>query len=320
MYFRILKGEKGLNIKTYPSNTDKMVTWTQIPVTCTTYQEIDNLFWQLQNSGKTIKFCTAEVYPEIMIGTLSVPVKQFEDKYNTASFCIQKDQLIILDHTGFLEHIIPYIPLVHYTTPISMGKFLYDLLNILIDTDLIFMEEIENNLLQQEETIEEEKKESDHIPYTIKIRKKSFCLYRYYKQLADVARKLAEDENEYFVEQDRCIFQLFVERVDRLAGEAKMLQEYSMEIWQMQQTKQNEKQNRTMLVLTVLSAIFMPLSLIVGWYGMNFTNMPELKWEYGYPCIATICGLFLFISLGYLSYKNYFRYPRINKNKDEQNK
>ena len=60
MYFRITKGEKGLNIKTYPSNTDKMVTWTGIPATCTpTYPELDKLFWKLQDSRKIVKFCKA---------------------------------------------------------------------------------------------------------------------------------------------------------------------------------------------------------------------------------------------------------------------
>ncbi|MFT4045155.1 MAG: magnesium transporter CorA family protein [Solimonas sp.] len=40
--------------------------------------------------------------------------------------------------------------------------------------------------------------------------------------------------------------------------------------------------NKIMQVLTVLSAIFFPLTLIVGIYGMNFDNMPELHWRYGY--------------------------------------
>ncbi|WP_028081004.1 magnesium transporter CorA family protein [Solimonas soli] len=40
--------------------------------------------------------------------------------------------------------------------------------------------------------------------------------------------------------------------------------------------------NKIMQVLTVLSAIFFPLTLIVGIYGMNFDNMPELHWHYGY--------------------------------------
>ena len=42
------------------------------------------------------------------------------------------------------------------------------------------------------------------------------------------------------------------------------------------------KTNQIMQTLTVLSAIFFPLTLIVGIYGMNFENMPELHWHYGY--------------------------------------
>ena len=40
--------------------------------------------------------------------------------------------------------------------------------------------------------------------------------------------------------------------------------------------------NNTMKVLTVITAIFVPLTFIVGVYGMNFDNMPELHWHYGY--------------------------------------
>lgn len=52
--------------------------------------------------------------------------------------------------------------------------------------------------------------------------------------------------------------------------------------------------NKIMQVLTVLSAIFFPLTLIVGIYGMNFENMPELHWHFGYyyalGLLATIGG------------------------------
>ncbi|MFZ7943517.1 magnesium/cobalt transporter CorA [Neobacillus sp. 19] len=40
--------------------------------------------------------------------------------------------------------------------------------------------------------------------------------------------------------------------------------------------------NHVMKVLTVITTIFMPLTFIVGVYGMNFTHMPELTWKYGY--------------------------------------
>lgn len=46
--------------------------------------------------------------------------------------------------------------------------------------------------------------------------------------------------------------------------------------------------NRTMQVLTVITAIFIPLSFLAGLYGMNFTHMPELQWQYGYFVILAV--------------------------------
>jgi len=43
--------------------------------------------------------------------------------------------------------------------------------------------------------------------------------------------------------------------------------------------------NEIMRTLTIISVFFMPLTFIVGVYGMNFTFMPELQWHYGYPLI-----------------------------------
>jgi magnesium transporter len=43
-----------------------------------------------------------------------------------------------------------------------------------------------------------------------------------------------------------------------------------------------QKSNDVMKLLTIFSAFFLPLTFIVGIYGMNFENMPELKWQSGY--------------------------------------
>jgi magnesium transporter len=45
----------------------------------------------------------------------------------------------------------------------------------------------------------------------------------------------------------------------------------------------NIDQNNVMKVLTVASVVGIPPVLVVGVYGMNFKNMPELNWDYGYP-------------------------------------
>lgn len=56
--------------------------------------------------------------------------------------------------------------------------------------------------------------------------------------------------------------------------------------------------NETMRVLTAFAAIFLPLTLITGIYGMNFHSMPELEWKYGYYyslALLLICGIGLFV-------------------------
>ena len=57
---------------------------------------------------------------------------------------------------------------------------------------------------------------------------------------------------------------------------------------------QGQRMNEIMKILTVVSAIFIPLTFIAGVYGMNFLNMPELKYTYGY---YTVVGVMFLIGL-----------------------
>ncbi len=57
--------------------------------------------------------------------------------------------------------------------------------------------------------------------------------------------------------------------------------------------------NEVMKVLTIIATIFMPLTFLAGVYGMNFENMPELKWQYGY---FMVLGVMLAVAMGMLVY------------------
>ena len=59
------------------------------------------------------------------------------------------------------------------------------------------------------------------------------------------------------------------------------------------------KMNEIMKVLTLIATIFIPLTFIVGLYGMNFRHMPEIEWEYGYYAVLVAM---VFIVVGMLSY------------------
>ena len=66
--------------------------------------------------------------------------------------------------------------------------------------------------------------------------------------------------------------------------------EYVMQIRDIHQSRINAQQNKVMQILTIVTTIFMPLTLITGWYGMNFRNMPELDmpWAYGIVIAAAV--------------------------------
>ena len=64
-----------------------------------------------------------------------------------------------------------------------------------------------------------------------------------------------------------------------------------MQVRDLYQTQIDVKQNRIMAVLTIITTIFFPLSIVTGWYGMNFEHMPELSYGWAYPAVAGLCLL-----------------------------
>jgi magnesium transporter len=74
---------------------------------------------------------------------------------------------------------------------------------------------------------------------------------------------------------------------------------------------QGQRMNEIMKVLTIVSSIFIPLTFIVGVYGMNFENMPELKYKNGYYTVIGVMFLIgaslfaFFVSRGWIKRRDY---------------
>ena len=65
------------------------------------------------------------------------------------------------------------------------------------------------------------------------------------------------------------------------------------------------RMNKIINVLTIISAIFLPLMLITGIYGMNFENMPELSWNYGYYVSLAVMATVSIAMIIFFKYKGW---------------
>jgi magnesium transporter len=111
-------------------------------------------------------------------------------------------------------------------------------------------------------------------------------------QIERVENNLIIESNcQYFSElKDTCLTLL-----DEIDAQKQMLDGISNLYYAIQ----GQKMNEIMKVLTVVTVIFIPLTFIVGVYGMNFENMPELKWKNGYfytlGFMALLTGTLVFV-------------------------
>ncbi|NIA22588.1 MAG: magnesium/cobalt transporter CorA [Proteobacteria bacterium] len=68
----------------------------------------------------------------------------------------------------------------------------------------------------------------------------------------------------------------------------------------------NNKMNDIMKFLTIIATIFIPPTFIAGIYGMNFKNMPEYRWWFGYPVVLGVMGLIMIVMVIYFKKKKWF--------------
>lgn len=140
-----------------------------------------------------------------------------------------------------------------------------------------------------EEELLDEKKQIDPTKEVAKFRKEILNRNFRYQQFADMVDTLCENPFDIFTDSEKLSFERFGSKVDRLSQQTQLLREYLVQIREMYQQTIDVQHNKTMQVLTVVTTLFFPLTLIAGWYGMNFVNMPELKNPYSYFIVIGIC-------------------------------
>ena len=108
-------------------------------------------------------------------------------------------------------------------------------------------------------------------------------------------KELEENENGFFLKKHLKYFGTLSDRADRLMSRTVHLLEYAQQVKEAYQAQIDARQNSNMQFLTVLSTIFFPLTLITGWFGMNFRDMPGL--DNGYPAVMALSVIVILICI-----------------------
>jgi magnesium transporter len=229
-----------------------------------------------------------EEYPDYVFFCIqsALPLKgaEFELKKERISF-IMGDNFLI----SFQERVSDHFPTVRDRIENKRGKIrskgpdflLFRMLEAIVDNYSEVVEEIAENSealdkmvvhnLSSEvlRKIEFEKRK------LVELRKTVYPMKDLLTQIDRIENKLIiEESTHYFLElKDMCL-----SLIDEMDAQKQMLDG----IANMYYAIQGQRMNEVMKVLTVTSAIFIPLTFIVGVYGMNFKYMPELGWQNGY--------------------------------------
>lgn len=177
-----------------------------------------------------------------------------------------------------------------------LSIFLENWFLLVLKDDLAYLQTEELQIAKMEELILEGKC-PEFNNKMLPVKKQLARFFRYYNQLLSMEQELASEKVSFFTEQDREWLVCFRDRCNLLAQETQFTREYIMQVQEVYQSEIEIRQNDVMKALTMVTTICFPLSLIAGWYGMNFRYMPEIYSVYGYPIVIAVSVLIVIISL-----------------------
>ncbi len=251
---------------------------------------------EIDPSESEIVVTKAEANYDSITGTFSIPNRSdFSQKDTTFAFALDEKGVVFIDDSGTAKRIVSEIQSAKKWRVPSLERFLYDFLDRLVVGDQQLLSRYEWALYEMESAITREA-ESLSIDKVNDIRGDVRDLHNHYEQLLDLAEIFEENENNFFTKSNLRYFKLFANRIERLRDTTTAISDYTMQIRDLYKMHLDIKQNNIMTILTAVTTIFMPLTLIVGWYGMNFRYMPELEYKWSYPVLAVISVLIVVIN------------------------
>jgi magnesium transporter len=185
---------------------------------------------------------------------------------------------------------------------------LYRLIDLIVENYYSVLENIGEQIEITESEIQKEASE-ENFQKIQNLKKELIFLHKALYPLRDALGKLVKDESAFIEEENVKYFSDFSDVYDHVIHLIDSLDTYrdlTSSLVDIYINTQNTKLNQVIRLLTIISTIFIPLTFIVGLYGMNFKYFPELEWRYGYAAIWAVMIVIAGSMIGFFKYKRWF--------------
>ncbi|HET6245465.1 MAG: magnesium/cobalt transporter CorA [Bacteroidetes bacterium] len=174
----------------------------------------------------------------------------------------------------------------------------YALLDVIVDRFYLVLEQLGNKIEMLEEKVLDDP--SIELLYEINRLKRDFILLRKnIWPLREVLNSLMNNDMTIVSAHTRVFIKDVYDHTIQVMDSIDTYREMLSSILDIYMSSISNRQNDVMKTLTIIATIFIPLTFLVGVYGMNFRVMPELDWEYGY---YTVWGIMIIVGLSLLLY------------------
>ena len=197
----------------------------------------------------------------------------------------------------------------------------YAILDVTIEYCFVVFERTSVELEKIEDELFRDNVGSRQLNEIHRVRRKLVHLRRAINPMSDIIKKLSNwhnkdqihiDWNSESSKDDSIIkestliyFRDVLDSITQAKETLNTLREISNGLLDLYLSRIQIRTNEVMKVLAIISTIFVPLTFIAGIYGMNFENMPILKWKYGYQFSWVVMGILALTALWYFKRKNF---------------
>jgi len=183
---------------------------------------------------------------------------------------------------------------------------LYRLIDIIVESYYNVLDTVGAQIDEIEDEIQRDVSENTFQKVQA-LKKELVYLHKALYPLREAMHKLAHDESTFIHEENYKYFSDINDHVVHMIDLLDTYRDLAASLTDFHMNRQNQKLNEVIRVLTIISTIFIPLTFIVGVYGMNFDNLPELHWKNGYYYVWALMLTIAGTMFGWFRYKKWIR-------------